>query len=120
MLRVIIVAALVVMSATAIQAQQLPDIPGVTRPLIPQPNQGQPYPQGQPYQGQPYRGDQYQGQQYRGDYRGNPGYSDCSQLASREQSIRDDLANMPPSGRDHDRAVYQLGQIRNEQRQRCR
>jgi hypothetical protein len=94
----------------------VPNIPGVTTPSQPQ----RPYyPPGQepyPPQGQPYRGDQ-------GGYRGgDPSYSsqgNCQDLAYREQDIRGQLNDAPPSGQQHDRLVYQLGQVRN-QLQRCR
>jgi hypothetical protein len=99
----------------------VPNIPGITTPSQPQqrpyyPPGQEPYPpQGQPYQGQPYRGDQ-------GGYRGDPSYTsqgNCQDLAYREQDIRGRLDNAPPSGQQHDRLVYQLGQVRS-QLQRCR
>jgi len=76
----------------------------------------EPYPpQGQPYQGQPYQG--------QGGYRGgDPSYTsqgNCQDLANREQDIRGRLNEAPPSGQQHDRLVYQLGQVRS-QLQRCR
>jgi len=58
-----------------------------------------------------------------GGYRGgDPSYTsqgNCQDLAYREQDIRGRLDNAPPSGQQHDRLVYQLGQVRS-QLQRCR
>ena len=130
-MRISLITAVMLVSSAA-NAQQptiqvpVPNIPGITTPSQPQqrpyyppgqepyPPQAQPY-QGQPYQGQPYRGDQ-------GGYRGDPSYTsqgNCQDLAYREQDIRGRLDNAPPSGQQHDRLVYQLGQVRS-QLQRCR
>jgi hypothetical protein len=93
----------------------LPNIPGVTTPTPGQ--QQQPYypPRGQQgYPPQPY------------DQRGgpDPGYTSqsygqrCQDLAYQERDIRNRLDYGPPSGQEHDRLVYQLGQVRSE-RERC-
>lgn len=114
----IIAAAVVLASSVAVGQQQptiqvpVPNIPGVTTPQQQRPY----YPPGQ----EPYRGDQL----YRGDqgYRGDPAYSGgggCQDLAYQERDIRDRLNDAPPSGQQHDRLVYRLGQVRN-QLQRCR
>jgi hypothetical protein len=119
-MRISLITAVMLVSSAA-NAQQptiqvpVPNIPGITTPS--QPQQRPYYPPGQePYpQGQPYRGDQ-------GGYRGDPAYSNqgsCQDLSYREQDIRAQLDNAPPSGQQHDRLVYQLGQVRS-QLHRCR
>jgi len=101
----------------------VPNIPGITTPSQPQqrpyyPPGQEPYPpQGQPYQGQPYQGQPQGG--YRDPSYSNQGSSSCQDLTYREQNIRGQLDNAPPSGQQHDRLVYQLGQVRS-QLQRCR
>jgi hypothetical protein len=121
-MRISLITAMMLVSSAA-NAQQptiqvpVPNIPGITTPS--QPQQRPYYPPGQepyPPQGQPYRGDQ-------GGYRGgDPSYTsqgNCQDLAYREQDIRGRLNEAPPSGQQHDRLVYQLGQVRS-QLQRCR
>ena len=118
----LITAAAVMLASSAAVGQQqptiqvpVPNIPGITTPQQQRPY----YPPGQ----EPYRGDQ----PYRGDllYRGgDPSYSSqgggrCQDLAYQERDLRDRLNDAPPSGQQHDRLVYQLGQVRNE-RARCR
>jgi len=121
-MRISLITAIMLVSSAANAQQQpsiqvpVPNIPGITTPS--QPQQRPYYPPGQepyPPQGQPYRGDQ-------GGYRGDPSYTSqgsCQDLSYREQDIRGRLDNAPPSGQQHDRLVYQLGQVRN-QLQRCR
>ena len=106
------VACLLGISASASAQQnpsiQLPNVPGVTQPLIPQ---------GQPSTNQPY-GNQQQNPNYRGS--SSQGGSRCAELASQERQIRGDLENAR-SGQDRDHLQGQLGQIQNEQgQQNCR
>jgi|SRR5215831_10154112 len=114
----LITAVSVIVISSAVLAQQqptiqvpVPNIPGVTTPQQQRP----PYPsQGYPPQNQPYdRG---------GDYRGgDPSYGNqgrCQDLAYQARDLQDRLNYAPSSGQEHDRLVYQLGQVRNEQ-QRC-
>jgi hypothetical protein len=120
-MRISLITAVMLVSSAA-NAQQptiqvpVPNIPGITTPTQPQ---QRPYPPGQepyPPQGQPYRGDQG------GGYRGDPSSTSqgsCQDLGYREQDIRNRLDAAPPSGQQHDRLVYQLGQVRS-QLQRCR